>query len=133
MTSDLLLSINVCDLAPYPLHFQVLPPGRAPSLDNVRQVPFEAAVIPADDPETVAAQIRLLVQRRAEGFPAIVDMPCQRIRTTMHMLAGIEVRILLAMRAGAGKLANRPWAGLTSAHPMRDGGRSFRVQCNPVD
>jgi hypothetical protein len=103
-TSSLLLAAGARELGLHPLHVQVLPPGRAPALDNVRQVPFETALIPVDEPEVVAAQIRLLVQRRPECFPVIVDMPCQRICRTMLMLDGIEARVLLPMRDGAAEL-----------------------------
>ena len=107
-TSSVLLEAGARELELHPLRIRVLPPGRAPALRNVRQVPFDTASISADDAELVAAQTRLLVQRSPECFPVIVDMLCQRIRTTMHMLAGIKARILLPMRDGAGKLANRP-------------------------
>jgi hypothetical protein len=120
-TSSVLLAAGARELGLHPLHFQVLPPGCAPSLDNVRQVPFDTDLITADDPELVATQIRLLVQRRPECFPVIVDMLCERIRTTMHMLAGIKARILLPMPNGTGKFADRPRASLTSAHPACDG------------
>ena len=106
--SGLLLAAGACDLALHPLRVRVLPPGRAPALRNVRQVPFDTASISADDAELVAAQTQLLVLRRPECFPVIVDMLCKRIRTTMLMLAGIKARILLPMRDGAGKFADRP-------------------------
>ncbi len=106
--SSVLLAAGAGELGLHPLHFQVLPPGRAPSLDNVRQVPFDIDLIPADDPGLVAIQIRLLVQRGPECLPVIVSMLCKRIRTTMHMLAAIKARILLPMRNGAGKFADRP-------------------------
>jgi hypothetical protein len=85
-TSSVLLAAGARELGLHPLHFQVLPPGCAPSLDNARQVPFDTDLIPADDPELVAIQIRLLVQRGPECLPVIVSMLCKRIRTTMHML-----------------------------------------------
>ena len=107
-TSSVLLAAGARELALHPLRVRVLPPGRAPALRNVRQVPFDTASISADDAELVPAQTRLLVQRSPECFPVIVDMLCKRIRTTMHMLAGIKARILLPMRDGAGKFADRP-------------------------
>ncbi|ANY81322.1 hypothetical protein BB934_26430 [Microvirga ossetica] len=84
-------------------------------------MPFNTASILADDAELVPAQTRLLVLRSPECFPVIVDMLCKRIRTTMLMLAGTKARILLPIRDRGGKFANRPRAGLTSAHPTCDG------------
>jgi hypothetical protein len=91
------------------------------ALGTVRQVPFGTASIPADGAGLATARTRLLVQGSPECFTVIVDMLCKRLRTTMLMLAGSRARILLSMRDGAGKLADCPRAGLTSAHPACDG------------
>lgn len=106
-TSSVLLAAGARKLELHPFPIRVLPPGRA-ALRNVRKVPFNTASISADDPELVAARTRLLVQRRPECFPSLLTSPAIRIRATMHMLAGIEARILLPIRVGAGKLADRP-------------------------
>ena len=107
-TSSVLLEAGARELALHPLRIRVLPPGRAPALRNVRQVPFDTASISTDDAETRHRSNPALVQRSPECFPVIVNMLCKRIRTTMHMLAGIKARILLPIRDRAGKLANRP-------------------------
>jgi hypothetical protein len=97
--SSVLLAAGAQELGLHPIHIQVLPPGRTPVLDGVQQVPFDMAVVTANDGDLVAAQIRL--HRQGRHGPVIVDMPCQRIRETMLMLAGIEARILLPMREGS--------------------------------
>jgi hypothetical protein len=129
--SSVLLAAGARELGLHPLHTEVLPFGRAPSLDHVQQVPFDTALTPADDWELVANQIRLLVQRKPECFPVIVDMLCKWFRTTMLILIGSRARILLSMWDGAGKLADCPQASLTSIDPACDGRRSSRVKSNP--
>ncbi|MGO4573261.1 hypothetical protein [Microvirga sp. 2TAF3] len=82
-----------------PLHIQVLPSGRFPVLNRVKQIPFETALVMGDDINAVAAQIRFHASIRPKCRPIIVDTPVQTFRETMTMLGGMEARILLPMRS----------------------------------
>lgn len=99
-TCSVQLAAGAHELGWLPLHIQVLPSGRLPALDRVRQIPFETALVTGDDINAVAAQIRFHASIRPKCHPIIVDTPVQTIRETLAMLGGMEAQILLPMRSG---------------------------------
>jgi hypothetical protein len=85
--------------------------------------------VSADGGEPLDTQILLHAQRRPECFPVIVDTPCQRIRETMLMLAGIEARILLPMRDGDSEIE---WVTHDYREAKEERGRQGRRRQQPL-